>query len=260
MKHIITLLTTLLLASFTASAWATDVAPVEVSQFKEPIRVACIGDSITAGVGASKGNSYPDQLGRMLGKKWVVMNFGVSGSTMLNHGDNPYQKAKGNYQPIPGKRGEKAVLFEKALESKPDVVVIKLGTNDTRPQNWKFKDEFVADYKDMISQFAKLPSKPRLFLCHPAPIPNGKGKYGHNEKGILEEIPMIDKVAQDEKAGVIDVHGVFKDHPELFADKLHPNDAGATVMSKTVFKALTGNEYTGADPVVAAPAGSKAKK
>ena len=106
----------------------------------------------------------------------------------------------------------------------------------------------------MISQFAKLPSKPRFFLCHPAPIPNGKGKYGQHEKGILEKITMIDKIAQDEKAGVIDVHGVFKDHPELFADNLHPNDAGATVLAKTVYKALTGNEFTGADPVVAAPA------
>lgn len=27
----------------------------------------------------------------------------------------------------------------------PDIVLIKLGTNDTKPQNWKYKDEFMGD-------------------------------------------------------------------------------------------------------------------
>jgi acyl-CoA thioesterase I len=236
-----------------ATVWAADIKPVDVSKFKEPIRVACVGDSITAGVSTFKGNSYPDQLGRMLGEKWDVKNFGVSGSTLLNKGDNPYQKAMGNWQPVPGKRGAKAVFFQKALEFLPDVVIIKLGTNDTRPQNWKFKDEFVADYKDMISQFAKLSSKPRFFLCHPAPVPNGRGKWGHNEKGILEELPLIDKVAQEEKADVIDIHSALLNHPELFPDNLHPADAGSTVMAKTVFKALTGKDYSGAEVALPVP-------
>lgn len=91
-------------------------SPVDVGAFPAPVRVACVGDSITAGVGASKGNAYPDQLGRMLGGKWAVMNFGVSGATLLNHGDKPYQKQ---------------AAFKKALDSQPNVVIIKLGTNDT---------------------------------------------------------------------------------------------------------------------------------
>jgi lysophospholipase L1-like esterase len=228
-----------------ASVLAADVGPVDVGAFKEPVRVACVGDSITAGVGTSKGNSYPDQLSRMLGENWVVKNFGNSGSTLLNHGDKPYQKQ---------------AEFKKALEFQPNVVVIKLGTNDTRPQNWKFKDEFVADYKGLMSQFAKLPSKPRIFLCPPAPLPEGKSKFGHNEARVLEEIPMIDQIATEERAGIIDIHGALKDHPEMFADKLHPNAMGATVMAKTVFKALTGKEFTGEAPLVAAPAGKKEKK
>ncbi len=210
----------------------------------EPSRVACVGDSITAGVGASKGNSYPDQLGRMLGDGYTVKNFGVSGSTLLNHGDRPYQKQG---------------AFKKALEFQPNIVVIKLGTNDTKPQNWKFKDEFVADYKDMIGQFAKLPSKPRFFLCRPALVP-GKGNFGINEAGVLEEIPMLDKIAADEKAMVIDIHAALKDHPEMLPDRVHPNTAGATVMAKTVFKALTGKEFTGEAPLVAVPAEAKSKK
>lgn len=211
---------------------------------KEPVRIACVGDSITAGVGASKGNAYPSQLGRMLGDGWAVKNFGVSGATLLNHGDRPYQKQG---------------AFNKALEFQPNVVVIKLGTNDTKPQNWKFKDKFVADYKDLISQFVKLSSKPRIYVCRPAPVP-GKGNFGINEAGVLEEIPMLDKIAADAKATVIDIHKALKDNPEMLPDRVHPNTAGATVMAKTVFQALTGKAFTGESPLVAAPDGTKEKK
>ena len=66
--------------------------PVQFDNHQGVVRVACVGDSITAGVGAEGGKSYPAQLGKMLGDKWEVRNFGVSGSTLLNHGDLPYQK------------------------------------------------------------------------------------------------------------------------------------------------------------------------
>ena len=210
--------------------------PVEMTPGAEPIRVVCVGDSITAGAGTTKQNSYPAQLGRMLGEKWVVINCGVSGSTLLNHGDKPYQKQ---------------AAFKRALESHPRVVVIKLGTNDTKPQNWKFKEEFIADYKDLIGQFARLPEKPRLFVCHPAFVP-GAGNYGINEAGVLEEIPLTDKIATDAGADVIDIHGALKDHPEMLPDRVHPNNQGATLMAKAVYKALTGQEFTGPAPLVVA--------
>lgn len=203
--------------------------PINAQAYREPIRVACVGDSITAGVGASKGNSYPQQLAKMLGTKWTVKNFGVSGSTLLNHGDLPYQKTK---------------AFKEALAYNPDVVVIKLGTNDTKPQNWKFKGEFVADYENLIGQFTKLASKPRIYICHPAYVPK-QGNFGINEAGVLEEIPMLDKLAADKNAGLIDIHGALKEHPEMLPDRVHPNTEGATVMAKTVYKALTGREFSG---------------
>ncbi len=34
-----------------------------------------------------------------------------------------------------------------------------LGTNDTKPQNWKRRNEFIADDKDLLGQFAELPIK-----------------------------------------------------------------------------------------------------
>jgi acyl-CoA thioesterase I len=133
--------------------WMTLFTQTSVSA--APIRIACVGDSITAGVGASEGNDYPTELGRMLGQQYSVNNFGVSGSTLLKHGDLPCQNQK---------------AFKNAKAFNPDIVVIKLGTNDTKPYNWRFKDEFVADYKDMINQFRTLPSKPKIFISYPAPV------------------------------------------------------------------------------------------
>lgn len=228
-----------IISLFSATILATVAlaAPVDTSKYSAPIRVACVGDSITAGVGATKGNAYPAQLGRMLGEKWIVENFGVSGATLLNHGNHPYQKTG---------------AFKKALASRPDVVIIKLGSNDTKPNNWKLKDEFVSDYKDLISQFAQLPSKPRIYVCYPAFVP-GQGNYGINEAAVLEQINMINRLSWGEKLSLIDIHGALKDHPEMLPDRVHPNTDGATVMAKTVFQALTGKEFTGADPVVAVP-------
>lgn len=198
-----------------------------------PVRVACVGDSITAGVGTSEGNDYPAQLGRMLGEQYYVANFGVSGSTLLKHGDLPYQKQR---------------AFRKVLAFNPDVVVIKLGTNDTKPQNWRFNDEFVADYKDMIAQFRSLPSKPKIFILYPAPVMR-QDQSGVNETRVQHLILMIDKLASDLETGIIDSHSALKDHPEWLPDGVHPDDAGATAIAIVIFRALTGKQYTGVAPV-----------
>ena len=110
-------------------------APIQIADYQGKIRLACVGDSITAGVGAAGGQSYPNQLAKMLGERWEVRNFGVSGSTLLNQGDMPYQKQG---------------AFQAALKFEPQVVVIMLGTNDTKPQNWKLKSKFASDYKDLL--------------------------------------------------------------------------------------------------------------
>jgi lysophospholipase L1-like esterase len=213
-------------------------APIDESAYSGKIKVACVGDSITAGSGTTPTrkfpNAYPSQLQRMLGEKYDARNFGVGGTTLLNHGDRPYQQ-------------QKALASAKAFL--PDVVVIMLGTNDTKPQNWKLKDEFATDYRDLVKQFAALQSKPRIFVCHPCFVP-GEGNYGINEPDVLDEIPTIDALAGELKLGVIDIHGTMKGHGDLIPDRIHPNNAGATIMAATVYKALTGKEYSGPETVV----------
>ena len=190
----------------------------------EPIKVACVGDSITQGAGAKSGQSYPSQLQALLGDGYKVGNFGVSGRTLLKKGDFPYWKEK---------------KYQDALAMEPAIVVIMLGTNDTKPQNWKFEAEFDADYRELVKSFQSLKCKPKVFVCRPVPVP-GKGNYGINEENIQKEIPRVDALAKELGCGVIDMHAALVKTPELLPDRVHPNTLGAGEMAKAAAKAIAG--------------------
>jgi len=162
-------------------------------------RLACVGDSITQGVGAEKGQSYPQQLQRMLGEQWRVGNFGVSGRTLLKKGDFPYWAE---------------AAYRDAMAFKPDVVVIMLGTNDSKPQNWSHEAEFVGNYRELVTSFLQLPSHPRVFVCRPCPVPE-PGNWGINETVVREQIRRLDELARELKLPVIDMHAALLGKPEL---------------------------------------------
>ena len=241
-----TFLACLFLLAASTAAWSAEPAtatgsapagglrnePINVADYKQPIRVACLGDSITAGVGAKPGWSWPDQLDRMLGRNWDVRNYGHSGGTV-------------------GKADKHSIWSQKeyksALELHPDVVVILLGTNDTKPDNWAGKKDFPKLYKELVVSFQKLSSKPRVFCGYP-PYVAKKGAFGINEAGVKEQIPMIQEVAKDFGAGVIDVHGALEGKDQVFPDSVHPNTDGATIIAKTAHRALTGKEWEGDVP------------
>ena len=199
-----------------------------------PLRVACVGDCITGGgdLAFPGWESYPSQLQRMLGPGAYVGNFGIGGTTLLNSGEKPWQK-----QPA----------LKAALGCKPDVVVIQLGTFDLRPKNWANKDQFAADYKDLIRQFQALTPAPRIFLSLPPVIPS-PNVMGVNETDLLEEIALVKSVAAETGCGIIDVHGAFLNKNDLLLGRFYPNKAGAAVMAKTVYAGITGHAFEGEVP------------
>jgi lysophospholipase L1-like esterase len=207
-----------------AALAAAPMDPIKPADYKAPVKVACIGDSITQGSGAAPGRSYPSQLQELLGAEWKVGNFGVSGRTLLKKGDHPYWKEK---------------AYQDALKFDPDVVIIMLGTNDTKPQNWKHEAEFVADYTELVNSFQGLASEPRVYVCRPCPVPD-PGNFGINDKNLQEWIKRIDQLAGKMNLGVIDMHKALAGKPELLPDRVHPNTEGAGEMAKAAFTALTG--------------------
>ena len=210
----------LILCSFGFS-WVAHAEPK-----KAPQRLACVGDSITFGAAIKDRakNCYPAQLGRMLGEGWDVRNFGVNGATLLKKGDKPYWKQR---------------AFGQAHAFEPEIVIIKLGTNDSKPQNWKHKDDYVADYVDLIESFRKLKSKPRVFICYP--VPAYPGRWGITDKVMKEEVmPRLDEVAEKSGCKVIDLYSALSDKKEMFPDRVHPNADGATVIAKVIASTITG--------------------
>jgi acyl-CoA thioesterase-1 len=192
-----------------------------------PIRVACVGDSITYGYGISgrESNSYPARLQSLLGAGWEVRNFGYNGATALKQGTKPYTTL---------------AIYSEALAFQPDVVIIKLGTNDTNPKSWpQHHAEFYSDYLDLVRGFLALPSRPKIVLCRPVPLFRDRGKDYDTDKILREEvIPVIDRIAREQHLKTIDLYAPFASRKDLFPDGVHPNAEGASIIAGQIASQL----------------------
>ena len=214
----------LLALALTTLAALANPTPIDPGFFKRSIRVACVGDSITQGVKLPQGMTYPEQLQKMLGSPWIVKNFGKSGRTLLKQGDHPYSNES---------------IYQDALQFAPDAVIIKLGTNDTKPQNWKHIADFKKDYRALVESFRSLPGKPRIYICTPCPVV-GAGSFDITNAGVAEEVGWVKELAAELHVGLVDMNAAFAGKSELLPDKVHPNAEGATLLAGTVYSALTG--------------------
>lgn len=209
-------------------ATGTNAQPVNPASYNHPVRVACLGDSITMGVGTTvpAKESYPAQLQTILGPKWEVTNFGVGGRTLLRKAD-PFS-------------------IGRALKSNADVVIIMLGTNDSRQKTWdKFGNDFESDYAGIIDQLSKLDTHPRIWICCPTPMFPGKWELSET---ILTSrtIPAIKDVAKAKSVALIDLHTPMLDQKANFADTVHPNAKAARRIAELVAGAIAGTTPTAA--------------
>ena len=196
-------------------------------------RVACIGNSITDGYGIDMvdAEGYPAQLQRMLGRDYCVRNFGRSGRTLLNNGDRPYMKEQ---------------AWKDAKEFQPDIVVVKLGTNDSKPKNWDaHAKEFRNDLQQLVDELKALPSKPRIILCDPikctAPIRPDYDEQIRDSIILGEITPIINKVAKKNKLEVLDLRPTLDySKDDMQRDGIHPSAKGDKKMAQAVADAITG--------------------
>ncbi|GAA3584535.1 GDSL-type esterase/lipase family protein [Snuella lapsa] len=193
---------------------------------EEPIKIACVGDSITFGSGVANRemNAYPQQLQAMLGETYQVKNFGVSGNTLLKKGDHPYWNSD---------------AYQEALVFNPDIIFIKLGTNDSKQQNRiHLESDFEKDYKALIQSFKEKNKDVRVVLLLPLPsfLKDSSSIWNPVIKNKI--IPLTQKVAYETNSEVIDLYQLFIDSPNLLPDTIHPSSLGATRMARRAYEAV----------------------
>ena len=168
--------------------------------------------------------AYPDQLQGLLGPGYKVENFGHGGGTALKKGDFTYWKKK---------------EYPRALASKANIVIIMLGTNDSKPQNWVHGDEFVADYRELIKSFQALDTHPRIYLCRiPTVIEPNKYKISEKVSVIIRQ--RIDDLGKELGLTVIPMDQAYGgDLSVLGTDHVHGDARGARELAQTAAKVLT---------------------
>jgi lysophospholipase L1-like esterase len=196
-----------------------------VVQLKAVTRITCIGASITHGstLKDPATQSYPAQLQKLLGNNYVVSNFGVSSATMLRKGDLSYWNTQ---------------AWQQALQSRPDIVFIDLGGNDSKLINRVHLNEYEQDYHAMIQSLVQLPSHPRIVLLLPIPAFLVDTSQIYDKVIVNDIIPRIRRVAYDERLEVIDMHSMFVNHESWMPDKIHPDLQGTTMTAKRLYDAI----------------------
>ena len=189
-----------------------------------PLRVACVGDSITYGdkIDDREARSYPAALERLAQGRLEVGNFGVNGATAL---------------PTFFRTWTDTLACRRALESAPGAVVVMLGINDLLGFRDRL-DDYPAALRAVVVRFQALPSKPRLFLCTLTPIAPPESAQDVNRLVRETMNPAIRAVAAETGAAVIDVSAVIPNRLDLLPDGLHPTAAGAEIIARTVWAAL----------------------
>lgn len=190
------------------------------------IKVACIGDSITWGFTLLNPwrQSYPALLQEMLGPGYEVRNFGYNDASARFDADTPYVSKR---------------VYRESLGWNPDIVILMLGTNDTKVRNWD-PAVFRRDYKRIIESYRNLPSSPRVILVAPIRIFPIMGRpllgvYPETmEQGVR---PAIREIASEIGLELIDLQDLFTDN-SYCRDGVHPQRAGARMLAEAIFNGI----------------------
>ncbi len=195
-----------------------------LSACEKETKVACLGDSITegAGVAIQSTHAYPSILAKILGQNYTVLNCGRSGATLLKKSDLPIWNCN---------------EFSNVFAFKPNTIVIKLGTNDSKDFNWNAPN-FSQDFQKMLDTLSSISTVNKIFVC--LPLPAFKREWCINDSTIhAGVIPIIKKLERNNYVHLIDLNTPFLDKPELLPDGIHPNEKGAALMAEIIAKEIS---------------------
>lgn len=201
-------------------------------KIERTLKVACIGDQIMTGKGTKnpETEAYPVQLQGLLGDDYIVKTFIVKNGTVLKNGSTPYWED---------------TTFQKAQDFEPDIVVIHLGSNDTKMHNWwKYGDEFASDYAAMAQTFMSLENKPRVLLCRPV-RPHDIVRGINDSTMVIGVLPAIDSVAKQQRLERINLYELLAFRDDLFGKGLHPNRTACRIIANKIADTIISDSWKG---------------
>lgn len=212
--------------------WAgARLVPVDSSYVLDNIKIACVGNSITQGDGLANPatQGYVALVQKMFGTKCRVLNYGISGRTMLKNGDYPYWRE---------------TRFGDLFTVKPDIITIMLGTNDSKPWNWTTAATYTGDYAAFIDTLMTIrdtnPSHaphPQILLCLPPPA--GTNSYSISGTVIATQIiPAVRALAQTKGDLIVDANLPFLPKMSMVPDGVHPDSNGNKVLADVFYETL----------------------
>lgn len=191
-------------------------------------KVICVGDSITYGqgvLGSRDTDTYTALLAEMLGEDYQVVNYGLCNRTLLSTGNMPYVDED---------------FATESLEGDADIVIIMLGSNDSKPDNWD-AELYEKEYIELVQKYQSMESAPSVYIMAPPRIFAEPEDSGDCNNTILTEelIPIVQDVAEETGAQLIDLYSVTEAHSDWYSDGLHPNAEGNKAIAEEIYKQLT---------------------
>ena len=220
------------------------------------LRITCVGDSITYGVGASNRTktSYPAMLQTKLADmypehRFAVINCGRSRAYAINNSEMTYKYASDQSIAY-----TESTEFATSLKSRPDIVLIMLGANDayTASQNTEVSKKFTESLEKLVNTYRALDTSPEVYLL----ICTDRfdtAQRKNDLKNII--IPAIKDVAERLECPIIDMYTLSTDAAtellgtassqrklgsgEMFSDSVHPGDKLYAVMAEEAAKVIS---------------------
>ncbi|MFA5087384.1 MAG: SGNH/GDSL hydrolase family protein [Candidatus Paceibacterota bacterium] len=190
----------------------------------QKIKYAALGDSLTAGVGASSyENSYPYLLAKDMAKnnnEVILQDYSLLGARA--------EDVIGN-------------LLDPVISGKPDIVTVLIGVNDVRERTGE--DDFKNKYEYIVDSLLKQ-TNANVYLIS-LPFIGSSTVYlppydAYFRQRTIVFNKIIKEIAREKNLKYIDIatptENIFKkDGPHYSVDSFHPSDEGYKILTQEIY-------------------------
>ncbi len=193
-------------------------------------KVACVGDSLTEGYQSSNGlkssTAYPAVLQNLLGEDYEVGNFGKTSYTLMKNTNKSYWNS---------------AEYANSKVYDADVVIIMLGTNDSKAVYWneaKFKEDAIA----LVESYENLENSPQVIF---AVSPQCYVTTGTDiTKASVDRLCQVQRaLIEEQQWESLDMYELTADREDFYhKDRVHFTDEGYAYIAQCVYEKITGEK------------------